>query len=157
MKNLLIITLLLLTSITFGQENNLTKTSDNPFELFYILDSYWIPPHIKEYKTDNSPNYIQVSNGMVLITGRLRGKELYFHGKIQDIKVTTDSLGSKTTSFYAMGKERSVGKMASFELIEKSNGDLIVNYFSKYKKNNFFNSHKATLKEIDKIKAYWKK
>lgn len=152
MKRILLI--LSLFTLNYGlSQSTLTPDSLN---VFYILDSYWTPPHIREYPTDDTPNYIQINNGIVMITGRVRGKTLYFHGKIQNVTYTIAKDGNKTINFYAIGKELSNGKMASFQLIEKNNEEFIVNYYSKYTKNNFFNSHLATSKEIEKIKTYWK-
>jgi len=156
MKRIILMLSLIIVNYGFSQAEDSIKTLKTELNVFYILDVYWTPPHTKEFKTDNSPNYIQVNNNVVMITGRIRNNEFYFHGKIQDIKHNVTDDGTRITSFYAIGKELSNGKMASFQLIEKTNGELIVNYFSKYKTNNFFKSHHASQIEIEEIKSYWK-
>tara|TARA_B100000809_G_C14888216_1_gene441684 strand:- start:348 stop:680 length:333 start_codon:yes stop_codon:yes gene_type:complete len=80
MKTILLSTILVLSSITFSQSN-----SQDSLELFYILDSYWSPPKSKVLETDDSPNYFQVSQGIGMITGRLRENSFYFYGEIRNL------------------------------------------------------------------------
>lgn len=157
MKTITLITLLVLSNITFSQNNNVDSLQTDSLELFYILDSYWSPPNTKTQETDDSPNYFQVSNGIGLITGRIKNSEFYFYGEVKNLIISIDEEGNKITSFYLLGKERSVGKIASFEIIEKSNGEIVLNYYSKYRtKDNLFYVHIATSQEITDIKNYWK-
>lgn len=121
-------------------------------EMFYILDSYYFPnrPHVPIY--DNSPNYFQMSGDEAIITGRIRNSAFTHQGEVLDYAVT-DSV----TSFYVLGNQFSIGRIASFEIFPEEGDNVRIHLFNKAsnKVDMYFYAHPASEEEIEKIRSYW--
>lgn len=122
---------------------------------FYILDEVWSPGKSQRYKTDESPNYIQIEEGAAVVCSRFRGKSIFIEGKVNEAKLVHRA-GEVITSFFIRGDVWSIGKIMSVQITEKKNGDIIILLYQKLGMGEaYFSAHKATKEEINAIKNYW--
>jgi hypothetical protein len=156
MKTILLLSCLIFQTVNGFAETPDSKKSTKVLNLFYILDKGWIPGDTYKWNTDDSPSYIQIVNNELVITYRLRKAELIYFGDVKDVKISEGEGGSRVTTFYTSGTERTVGKVASFELISWPDGDLEVHIFQKLSQfSRVFSAHRASSSEINGIKDYW--
>ena len=144
---------LLLIVISFSGLSQSTEQVEEK-TMFYIFDETW-HPNKSHFKTDASPNYLEVSGNEAVICNRSRKESFFMEGEVQDFEQFIDK-DQKTTRFFIRGKNRSLGKIISIEVIEKNSGEIIVHVFQKLGKyDKYFSAHNAKSDEKEAIKAYW--
>lgn len=129
MKNTLFITLLTFISInTFGQDSTVVESeiTNETLDMFYILDDIFVPNQTKTWEPDESPNYLQVTQGQSQLTGRIRGRVFFLLGDVDGYKKGLDENGNSVTSFFVRGREQSTGALMSYEIIEKTDGSTFI-------------------------------
>ncbi len=156
MKTLLIACLLLSQSY-FSQIHQTDSTlSKGVQSAFFILDETWAPNNPLRFKTDETPNYIQLEGMKAVICSRTRRSDLFIEGEIDAYSITEEE-GQKITRFFIRGKERSNGKVVSIEIFEKESGEILIHVFQKLGSyDTYFSAHVASTSEKKEIDEYWK-
>jgi hypothetical protein len=131
-----------------------TLTIDSVSKL-YILDETWTPDNAMRFSTDDSPNYIQMEGAHAVVCSRSRKSSLFIEGEIDGLEINEETEVKKTT-FFVRGRERSIGKLVSVEIIENSSGEIIIHVFQKLGKyDTYFSAHSSSDIEKDQIVEYW--
>lgn len=155
---LIFLTILLssLATITHAQKDSLSVYSDSTYNIVLIFDNVYDPRVKRTFSADSLPNYLQINNQQSVIVFLIRNYLGFVEGQIQEYK-TTYANDIKITSYYILGENRSLGNRMNVEIKEYMNGTFEVHYFKKLGSYElFFTAHKASLKEIESIKAYFK-
>ena len=154
MKNILIILILLFFNYdVFSQQIK----SDTTLSEIYIFENLKDLCNYRVYFPDDSPNYLQISGNQGAIVSRTRDRKTFLEGKIKDLKISTEN-GKQVIRFYISGRNRSLGKTASFEIFEITDSTYKIHYYNNLSCWDwYYSAHSATNKEKNQIIEYWKK
>jgi len=159
MKGLNILILCLISSYLFGQNSPNSDTTNQNITIskFYILDEVWTPNSQQRWKTDDTPNFLQIQGKEAVLSSRWRNNSRFIFGEIDGLNI--DSEGpNQTIKFYIRGREWSIGRIASIEIVEENSGTAIIHVYNKLgggKSEIFYTAHKASIDEINLVRDYW--
>ena len=142
----------------FAQVDELKNTGENArISAFYIFESTWgASMHSRVYTVDDSPNYLQLEGTRAVIVSRARERFTFLEGEIDGFYIEEEE-GEEIIRFYVRGRDRSIGRIASFEIRELEGGKFEIHYFNKFGRFDwYYLAHRATQEEIQAIIDYWK-
>lgn len=145
---------LFMTHFLFGQKDTTKIMSTKAINEFYILEETWVPLK-RHFKMDDTPNFLQLEGGKILMSGRVRQYGFFVFGEMDGFK-NSSSVDETIYEFYVRGREFSAGMIASFEITERSEDDVLIHFYQKLgRMDRYFKAHVASEEEIKAIKAYW--
>jgi hypothetical protein len=154
MKYLLL--LLLTLNLTFSFSQSKEGYKEITTSTVYMIDESWKPKGSILWPTEGNTSYVQIVSGeYFVISYRIRGRDYYFEGDIEDWVYDDYKL-----NFWVRGRDLSGGKpVLSFSLlydVDKKHVHMhLYNTLGKF--DNYYSGHLASQEEIQKLLEYDRK